>query len=146
MQFAPEPHRSRPDVSDGTRCSLVVVPDRQGDGFRATVRDYKIDLADPTIGDSLAQTPEALLILAFASAAAWFARQFLRAHRLSEDVSVSARNTSDAGRSPAIEITVGVSNAVEAHAGALRVLLRDRLAAMRPDRAPTIAIRPAQAR
>jgi uncharacterized OsmC-like protein len=111
---------------------LFVVRDGRGDGFRATVHGHILDLADPGSGQSLAPTPDDLLIVSIASALAWSARGFLRAQRLPDDVSVSAtwRTHEDPPRLAGIDVTVTVSNSAVAASAALVAALENSFPAL----------------
>jgi putative redox protein len=110
---------------------LFVVPRGRGDGFRASIRGHLLELADPNSGHMLAPTPEDLLIASIASDLAWYARRFLRAQGLPDNVSVSAewrmlessRNVSD------VSVTVTVHETVESMSEGLMAALSKRVAA-----------------
>ena len=124
--------------------SLFVVPNKRGDGFRASVRGHMFELADPESAHGLVPTPEDLLAVAIASDIAWFARRFLRTHGLDDHVSVSARARTD--ESPAgpgrFEVTVEVSRQAVVHGPTLATMLEHRLATHSPP-APEVRIRQA---
>jgi organic hydroperoxide reductase OsmC/OhrA len=71
--------------------SLVVLPRPRGDGLQAWVRGRFVELADPARGDAFTPTPNDLLVSAIASSLAWSARAFLARHALNDNVTVSAR-------------------------------------------------------
>ena len=111
--------------------ALFVVPNKRGDGFRASILGHMFELADPDVARGLVPTPNDLLTVAIASDVAWFARRFLRAHGVEDDVSVSARRrTSDppAGLG-GVDVTVGVSTDAAAVRAALATALERRLVA-----------------
>jgi uncharacterized OsmC-like protein len=89
-----------------------------------------LELADPT-DHRLAPSPDDLLIASVASDLAWSARRFLRAHRLPDDVSVSARwQTTEGVPSLAdITLTVTVSTPAKAVSEALAASFENSLAA-----------------
>jgi uncharacterized OsmC-like protein len=118
-------------AAPGVREALFVVPNRQGDGFRASIRGHLLDLAEPSPGHGLAPTPDDLLIASIASDLAWSARYFLRAHGAPEDVSVSAawRTLKTPSRLADIRITVSVPDSVETESDALMAALEERVAA-----------------
>jgi len=99
-------------AGDGSRPkqTLFIVPRREGDGFRASVRGHMLDLVDPT-SYALAPTTDDLFIVSIAAALAWSAQRFLRERVLPDYVSVTA--TWRAHESPPhpadIELTVAVS-------------------------------------
>jgi uncharacterized OsmC-like protein len=110
--------------------ALFVIPTRRGDGFRASVRGRMLDLADPDAGDRLAPTPDDLFLLSIASALAWSARAYLRAHELAGEVSVSAEwRTHDDPRMGGIDATVTVSNGAKTTNASLAAALEDSIAA-----------------
>jgi uncharacterized OsmC-like protein len=121
------------DVSDGATEShaLFVIPRERGDGFQAAIRGHIVDLADPSSGHALAPTPNDLLIVSIASDLAWSTRRFLRARRLPDQVSVSARwrTDEDAPGLADIGLTVTVSKAAETVRDALAAVFTDSLAA-----------------
>ena len=71
--------------------SLVVLPRPQGEGLQAWIRGRSVDLADPARGHAFTPTPDDLLVSAIASNLAWSARSFLARRALGDDVTVSAR-------------------------------------------------------
>jgi uncharacterized OsmC-like protein len=120
------------NCADGipTSRALCIIPTRRGDGFRASIHGYMLDLADPT-DPRLAPTPDDLFIASIASEFAWSAQRFLRARGLSDDVSVSAAwPTPEEPPSLAdITLTVTVSRRAEAVIAAFAAAFAKSLAA-----------------
>ena len=110
---------------------LFVIPRRQGDGFRASIRGHILDLADPASGHALAPTPDDLFIVSIASELAWSARSLLRARGMPDDVSVSAtwRKHEHLPGFADIKMTVTVSRRAEAARTALDAAFAGRLSA-----------------
>jgi uncharacterized OsmC-like protein len=110
--------------------ALFIVPTRHGDGFKASIHGHMLELADPA-DHRLAPSPEDLLVASIASDLAWSAREVLRAYRLPDDVSVSAKwRTTEGLPSPAdIDLTVKVSRRAEAVSTALAAAFASSLAA-----------------
>jgi hypothetical protein len=108
-----------------------VVPNKRGDGFRASVRGHMFELVDPESTHGLVPTPLDLLTAAVAADLAWFARGLLRDHGLDDYVSVAARVRVSA--SPAepggVDVTVEVSRDATALEATLAAALEGRLAA-----------------
>jgi organic hydroperoxide reductase OsmC/OhrA len=77
--------------NDAAEANLVVLPRPRGDGLQAWVRGRAVELADPSRGDAFTPTPDDLLVSAIASSLAWSARAFLARHGLNNNVTVSAR-------------------------------------------------------
>jgi uncharacterized OsmC-like protein len=116
--------------------ALFVIPTRGGDGFRASVRGWMLDLADPSSDHRLAPTPDDLFILSIASDLAWSASRYLRDYGLAGEVSVSAEwRTHEDSRMSGIDATVTVSNSAAATSAALAAALEGTLAS-RPLRGP----------
>jgi hypothetical protein len=103
--------------------ALFVIPTKRGEGFRASIRGYLLELADPDSGHGLAPTPEDLLTAAVAADVAWFARRFLHERGLDGYVSVTARTSERLPGPGALDVTVDVSDP----AGSLRATLADAL-------------------
>lgn len=111
--------------------TLFVLPREREDGFRASIRGYILDLADPSSGHALAPTPDDLFITSISSDLAWSARMLLRAHGLPDDVSVSAtwRTHEDRPSMADIKVTITVAEGAEPVSEALAAALESRLAA-----------------
>jgi uncharacterized OsmC-like protein len=131
-----QPLRSVQNTDNGeseaapTSHALFITPTRRGEGFKASIHGHMLELADPT-DHRLAPSPDDLLIASIASDLAWYARRFLRAHGLSDDVSVSARwQTTEGLPSLAdITLTVTVSRRAKAVSEALAASFENSLAA-----------------
>lgn len=108
-----------------------VVPNKRGDGFRASVRGHMFELVDPESSLGLVPTPLDLLTAAIAADLAWFARSLLRDHGLDDYVSVAARvRPSGSPTEPGgVEVTVDVSRDAASLEAALAAALEGRLAA-----------------
>lgn len=108
-----------------------VVPNRRGDGFRASVRGHMFELVDPDSTLGLVPTPLDLLTTAIAADLAWFARSLLRDHGLDDYVSVAARvRLSESPTEPGgVDVTVDVSRDAASLETALAAALEGRLAA-----------------
>jgi hypothetical protein len=117
------------DVAPATSHALFIIPTRQGGGFRAGINGHMLDLADPT-DHRLAPSPDDLLIASMAAGLAWFARRFLRAHRLPDYVSVSAKwqSSGDLPSLADINLTVTVPRPAAAVSAALAAALDNNLA------------------
>jgi hypothetical protein len=116
-----------PDASSN---ALYVVPRDKGDGFQAVVRGHMLELADPRSNHGLAPTPSDLLVASFGAAAAWSARDFLRASELPDDVTVLAnwRTLGDLPRPDEIELAVTVSRSLESERAALAAVVLNAVA------------------
>jgi uncharacterized OsmC-like protein len=123
------PSNCESDAAPTSR-ALCIIPTRRGDGFRASIHGYMLELADPT-DPRLAPTPDDLFIASIASEFAWSAQRFLRARGLSDDVSVSAAwPTHEEPPSLAdITLTVTVSRRAEAVLAAFAAAFAKSLAA-----------------
>ena len=145
----------KPNVDSDQRvaeATLVVLPRPQGEGLQAWIRGRSVELADPARGHAFTPTPDDLLVAAIASNLAWSARAFLARRARRDDVTVSAR-WSTQGPSLGdvdvyVQVTVASLNEVErdalqeqleaavpAHLGRRQidlVLDSDRLATLRP--------------
>jgi uncharacterized OsmC-like protein len=90
-----------------------------------------LQLAEPSPVHGLAPTPDDLFVASIASDLAWAARRFLRAHRLPDDVSVTAqwRMREDPQSFAGISMTVTASETVDAMSEALENALAERIAA-----------------
>lgn len=123
------PDVREPDAAP-TGHALFIVPNRHGDGFNASIHGHMLELADPT-DHRLAPSPDDLLVASLASDLAWSVRAFLRAYRLPEDVSVSAKwRTTEGLPSPAdIDLTVTASRRAEGVSTALVAAFASSLAA-----------------
>jgi hypothetical protein len=110
--------------------SLFILPRVEGNGFRASVRGFSLDLHDPS-SYALSPTTDDLFIVSLAAAAAWSARDFLRERELPDYVSVTATwQAQDDPPSPAkISLTVTVSERAEAEGALLATELATSLAA-----------------
>jgi len=120
------------DVAGPTSSNgLFVIPRERGDGFQASIRGHVLDLADPSSGRALAPTPDDLFVVSIGSDVAWSAQRILRAHRLPDDVSVSATwRTPDPPAALAdVNLTVTVSRGAEAVNAALTAVFEASLAA-----------------
>ena len=108
-----------------------VVPNKRGDGFRASVRGHMFELVDPESTHGLVPTPLDLLTAAVAADLAWFARGLLRDHGLDDSVSVAARvRVSESPAEPGgVDVTVEVSRDATALEATLAAALEGRLAA-----------------
>lgn len=126
----PSPAVREPQAAPASRDALFVIPGREGGGLRASIRGHLLELADPSSGHGLAPTPEDLFIASIASDLAWSARDFLRAHGLPDDVSVSAewRTPDNPPKLADITMTVTVSETVEAMSDTLEDALAERVA------------------
>ena len=111
--------------------AFFVIPSGNGDTSLASIRGHILDLADPASGHALAPTPDDLFIVSIASELAWSARSLLRAHRMPDDVSVSAtwRKHEHLPGLANIRMTVTVSRRAEAASVALDARFASRLAA-----------------
>jgi uncharacterized OsmC-like protein len=109
--------------------ALVVIPHMRRDGFWASIRGHVLDLADPSSGQ--APAPDDLFAVSIASDVAWSARNFLRAHGLPDDVSVSARwrTHEDPPGLTDLDLTVTMSKGAEAVAAVLAASFESSLAA-----------------
>jgi uncharacterized OsmC-like protein len=102
------------DSGPATSHAFFVTPTRTGDGFHASIRGHRVDLADPMTGDTLAPTPTDLLMLAIASEIAWSARALLRQVGLPDRVSVSgAWRTQVEAHKLELDLTLTVSTRAE---------------------------------
>lgn len=108
-----------------------VVPNKRGDGFRASVRGHVFELVDPESTHGLVPTPLDLRTAAVAADLAWFARGLLREHGLDDYVSVAARvRVSESPAEPGgVDVTVDVSRDAAALGATLADALERRLAA-----------------
>jgi uncharacterized OsmC-like protein len=102
-----------------------------------------LELAEPSLVNRLAPTPDDLFIASIASDLAWMARHFLRAHGVSDDVSISAewRTPENTPRLADISMTVTVSGTVEAIGDALEDALLERVGARSPSDPPRLRLR-----
>jgi uncharacterized OsmC-like protein len=125
-----------------SRDALFVAAERGG-GLRASIRGHLLELAEPSPVHRLAPTPDDLLIASIASELAWAARQFLGAHGLPADVSVSAewRRLENPPSVTDVSMTVTVSENMEALSGALEDILAARVAACTVDARPRLQLR-----
>ena len=132
------PHETFPAAGG----ALFVVPNKRGDGFRASIRGHLFELADPDSAHGLVPTPEDLLGAAIASDVAWCARRFLRAHGLDDYVSVEARvrRSETAPETGEVDVTVEVSSEAVATGSTLATVLERRLAA-NTSLAPRLSVR-----
>jgi len=114
-----------------SRYAHFVVPNKRGDGFRASVRGHMFELVDPESTHGLVPTPLDLLTAAVAADLAWFARGLLREHGLDDYVSVAARvRVSESAAEPGVvDVTVAVSRDATALGATLAAALEGRLAA-----------------
>lgn len=78
-------------VDHAVDAGLVVLPQPRGDGLQAWIRGRFVELADPSRSGAFTPTPDDLLVSAIASSLAWSARSYLARHGLNDNVSVSAR-------------------------------------------------------
>ena len=110
---------------------VLFVTHERGDGLRASIRGHLLELAEPSAVHRLAPTPDDLLIASIASDLAWSARHFLRAHGLSDNVSVCAewRSVENLPSLGDVSMTVSVSETAEALSDALEDALAERVAA-----------------
>ena len=117
------------DVAPPTSHALFIIPTRQADGFRAGIHGHMLELAEPT-ERRLAPSPDDLLVASMAADLAWSARSFLRAHRLPDYVSVSAKwqTGGDLPSAAEITLTVTVRRPAKAVSAALAAALDNRLA------------------
>jgi uncharacterized OsmC-like protein len=113
-----------------TRDALFVIPGRGG-GLRANIRGHLLELAEPTRDHRLAPTPDDLFIASIASDLAWSARDFLHAHRLPDDVSVTAewRKLENPPSLADVSLTVTVPETADALSDALEDALAERVTA-----------------
>jgi hypothetical protein len=124
------------------RRTLFVIPTTRGDGFRASIRGHRLELAEPTDRAS-APTPDDLLIASISSDLAWAARRFLRDHALADDVSVSAAwwTFENSWRPNDGRVTVAVAGASEATRNALAATLEERLVGRALDNHLRVSVR-----
>ena len=122
--------RDAQDTAPASGHALFVVPNKHGDGFRATVRGHVFELADPEATHGLVPTPDDLLTAAVAADVAWFTRRFLRAHGHEDYVTVCARiGTPESAPGPdRVDVTVEVSGSAAALTGTLAAALEHRMA------------------
>ena len=118
------------DVAPATSQALFIIPTRRGGGFRAGINGHMLELADPT-DHRLAPSPDDLLVASIAADLAWSARSFLRAQRLPDYVSVSAKwqTRGDLPSLADINLTVTVRRPAETVSAALAAALDNSLAA-----------------
>jgi uncharacterized OsmC-like protein len=102
-----------------------------------------LELAEPSPVRRLAPTPDDLFIASIASDLAWSARDFLRAHGLPDDVSVSAewRRVENQPRLADVSMAVTVSESVQAMSDAFEDTLAERVAARSLDERPRVHLR-----
>jgi DsbC/DsbD-like thiol-disulfide interchange protein len=116
------------DVAPPTSHALFIIPTRQADGFRAGIHGHMLELADPT-DRRLAPSPDDLLVASMAAHLAWSARSFLRAYRLPDYVSVSAKWQTGGPSVADITLTVTVRRPAKAVSAALAAALDNSLPA-----------------
>jgi putative redox protein len=122
--------------------ALVVMPGRRG-GFLASIRGHLLELAEPSLDERLAPTPDDLFIASMASDLAWSARRFLHAHGLPEVVSVSAewRRLGNPPSVAEVSLTVTVPDAADALSGSLEDALAERVVARSLGEPPQLHLR-----
>jgi len=131
-----------PEPTLAAREALFVTPARGG-GLRASVRGHVIELAEPSPAHRLAPTPDDLFVASIASDLAWSARDFLRAHRLAEDVSVIVewRRPESPPQLADVSLTVTAPESAECLRDALEDTLAERLAARSLKEPPGLYLR-----
>jgi hypothetical protein len=132
------------DAAAVSRYAHFVVPNKRGDGFRASVRGHMFELVDPDSTHGLVPTPLDLLTAAVAADIAWYARRLLRDHDLDDYVSVAARvRLSETPAEPGgVDVTVEVSRHAASLQTALAAALEGRLVAY-SSLTPTLRVRQA---